>query len=176
MQVWAGLSREPEGLVLKWDYWTIHWRRGCQTSGAGSWGGIRFSSRMPLTQVHLYSVPPLKLDSFSFVMCFCFALFKKIFIYLFTRDTERKRDRDTGRGRSRLHAGSLMQYSIPGPQDHDLEAGAQLLSHPGAPVLFFSIKTCNNDNQSNSKIIAIIATPILKNRSYFSIYSVTNSN
>ena len=33
------------------------------------------------------------------------------------RDTERKRGRDTDRGRSRLHAGSPMWDSIPGPQD-----------------------------------------------------------
>ena len=36
------------------------------------------------------------------------------------RDTHIDRGRDTGRGRSRLHAGSLMQDSIPGPQDHTL--------------------------------------------------------
>ena len=33
------------------------------------------------------------------------------------RDTER--GRDIGRGRSRLHAGSPMWDSIPGPLDHD---------------------------------------------------------
>ena len=42
---------------------------------------------------------------------------KKDFIYLSMRDRERERGRDLGRGRSRLHAGSLMQDSIPGPQD-----------------------------------------------------------
>ena len=37
------------------------------------------------------------------------------------RDTEeRERGRDTGGGRSRLHAGSRMQGSIPGLQDHAL--------------------------------------------------------
>ena len=36
------------------------------------------------------------------------------------RDTERKSGRDTGRGRSRLHAGSSMQDSIPGPWGHAL--------------------------------------------------------
>ena len=40
---------------------------------------------------------------------------KKDFIYLFMRNTER--GRVTGRGRSRLHAGSPMWDSIPGPQD-----------------------------------------------------------
>ena len=33
---------------------------------------------------------------------------------------EREAGRDTGRGRTRLHAGSLMQDSIPGLQDHAL--------------------------------------------------------
>ena len=42
----------------------------------------------------------------------------KDFICLFMRDTER--GRDVGRGRSRLHAGSLMQDSIQGLQDHAL--------------------------------------------------------
>ena len=35
-------------------------------------------------------------------------------------DRERERGRDTGRGRSRLHAGSPIWDSIPGPQDHAL--------------------------------------------------------
>ena len=44
---------------------------------------------------------------------------KKTRFYLFImRDKER--GRDTGRGRSRLHAGSPMWNSIPGPQDHVL--------------------------------------------------------
>ena len=47
-------------------------------------------------------------------------LFKKIFIYIFMKDTHTHRGRDTGRGRSRLHAGSLIWDSIPGPQDHTL--------------------------------------------------------
>ena len=52
------------------------------------------------------------------------------------RDTER--DRDIGRGRSRLSVGILMWDSIPGPWDHDLsqrQIDAQLLSHPGAPII-----------------------------------------
>ena len=48
------------------------------------------------------------------------AFFFKDFIYLFMRDTERERGRDTGRGRSRLHAGSPMQDSLLGLQDHAL--------------------------------------------------------
>ena len=36
------------------------------------------------------------------------------------REKERERQRDTGRGRSRLHAGSPMWDSIPGPQNHAL--------------------------------------------------------
>ena len=39
------------------------------------------------------------------------------------RNTQREREwgmRDTGRGRSKLHAGSLMWDSIPGPKDHTL--------------------------------------------------------
>ena len=48
----------------------------------------------------------------------CVFFFFKDFIYLFMRDTER--GRDTGRGRNWLPAGSLMQDSIPGPQDDTL--------------------------------------------------------
>ena len=51
--------------------------------------------------------------------------FKKI---LFTHKRHRKRGRDIGRGRSRLPVGSLMQDSIPGPQDHDLSQ-KQTLNH-----------------------------------------------
>ena len=47
-----------------------------------------------------------------------FLLDFKIFICLFMSDTER--GKDTGRGRSRLHAGSPMWDSIPGPWDHAL--------------------------------------------------------
>ena len=42
------------------------------------------------------------------------------FIYLFMKDTHTHRGKDTGRGRSRLHAGTPMWDSIPGPQDHAL--------------------------------------------------------
>ena len=52
----------------------------------------------------------------------------KDFIYLFMRDTERERSRDTGRGRSRLHVGSPMWDSIPGPQDHTLGL-REMLNH-----------------------------------------------
>ena len=60
--------------------------------------------------------------------------FLKIFIYLFMRihreerERDRDRDRDTGRGRSRLHAGSPMQDTILGPQDHAL-GQSQVLNH-----------------------------------------------
>ena len=50
--------------------------------------------------------------------------FKVSFIYSW----ERQRGRDTGWGRSRLPAGSLMRYSIPGPRDHDLSQ-RQMLNH-----------------------------------------------
>ena len=43
------------------------------------------------------------------------------------RDTEREA-RDTGRERSRLHVGSPMWDSIPGPQDHDLSQ-RQMFNH-----------------------------------------------
>ena len=43
-------------------------------------------------------------------------------------ERERERGRDTGRGRSRLHAGSLMQDSIPGPWGHALSQ-RQTLNH-----------------------------------------------
>ena len=55
------------------------------------------------------------------------------------RDTKGKRGRDIGRGRSRLHAGSLMQDSILGPQDPgtpEAKAGTKPLSHPGVPGVF----------------------------------------
>ena len=51
---------------------------------------------------------------------YLFLIFLKILFYMFMRDTERERGRDTGRGRCRLSLGSLMQDSVPGPQDHDL--------------------------------------------------------
>ena len=50
------------------------------------------------------------------------------------------RGRDIGRGRSRLLAGSLMQNSIPRPQDHDLNQ-RQMLQHsnPGIPKFFMFV-------------------------------------
>ena len=63
-----------------------------------------------------------------------FIYFLKDFIYLFMRDTERQRHRQR---RSRLHAGSLMWYSIPGPQDHALSQ-RQVPNHwatQGSPAL-----------------------------------------
>ena len=57
-------------------------------------------------------------------------IFLEDFIYLFMRNPERERERergrDTGRGRNRLHAGSLMWDSIPGPQEHPQR---QMLNH-----------------------------------------------
>ena len=47
-------------------------------------------------------------------------VFFKDFIYLFMRDTQREASRDIGRWRSRLHAGSPMWDTIPGPWDHAL--------------------------------------------------------
>ena len=41
---------------------------------------------------------------------------------------DRERGRDPDRGRSRLHTGSLLQDSIPGPRDHDLSQW-QTLNH-----------------------------------------------
>ena len=54
------------------------------------------------------------------------SLFLKRF-YLFIHERHTERGRDTGRGRSRLHAGSPMQDSIPGPRDHALSQ-RQMLS------------------------------------------------
>ena len=49
-------------------------------------------------------------------------------------ERERERGRDTGRGRGRLHAGSLMWDSIPGPQITPWAAGgAKPLHHRGGP-------------------------------------------
>ena len=52
---------------------------------------------------------------------------------------DRARGRDTGRGRSRLHAGSPMWDSIPGPQDHTTwaEGGAKPLSHLDCPLFIY---------------------------------------
>ena len=61
--------------------------------------------------------------------------------YLFIHDRERERGRDTGRGRSRLHATSLMQDSIPEPQDHAL-GQRQTLNHwatQGSPLSSISL-------------------------------------
>ena len=54
------------------------------------------------------------------------------------RDRERVEGRDTGRvWKSRLHAGSLIQDSILGLQDHALgRRQALLLSHPGIPLFY----------------------------------------
>ena len=51
------------------------------------------------------------------------------------REKERGAGRDTGRGTSILHAGSLLQDTIPGPHDSrpESKADGQLLSHAGVP-------------------------------------------
>ena len=46
--------------------------------------------------------------------------FLRFYLFAHEKHTERERGRDTGRGRSRLHAGSLMWDSIPGPRGHVL--------------------------------------------------------
>ena len=64
----------------------------------------------------------------SHLGCPLFLFFFKIYLIILER--ERKigggAEREAGRGRSRLHAGSLMWNSIPGPLDHDL---SQRLNH-----------------------------------------------
>ena len=55
------------------------------------------------------------------------AFFKNIF-YLLIHERHREKGRDIGRGKSRFPMGSLMQDSIPGPQDHDLSQ-RQMLNH-----------------------------------------------
>lgn len=77
--------------------------------------------------LYILDINPLWDISFANVfshewMSFKLQFFFKIFIYLFMRDTQRERERgrDIGRGRSRLHGGSPMRDSIPGPQDHAL--------------------------------------------------------
>ena len=61
-------------------------------------------------------------------MFFYFSILKKDFIY----------SPETGRGRSRLHVGSPMWDSIPGPPGSHPEpkADTQPLSHPGVPRTF----------------------------------------
>ena len=51
---------------------------------------------------------------------FSFLFLKRFYLFIHERHRLRERGRDTGRGRSRPHAGSLMQDSIPGLQDHTL--------------------------------------------------------
>ena len=53
-------------------------------------------------------------------------LFFFLRFYLFIHERHRERGRDVGRGRSRLPTGTLMQDSIPGPQDHDQR---QMINH-----------------------------------------------
>ena len=51
-----------------------------------------------------------------------------------------ERGRDIGRGRSRLHTGSPMWDSIPGPWDHDpSQRQTPNQSYPGASGSFISI-------------------------------------
>ena len=73
---------------------------------------------------------------------FPFVLFN-FFLRFYLRIHERHRD--ISRGKSRLLSGSLMQDSIPRPQNHDLsqrQIDAQLLSHPGVPhSCFFKLST-----------------------------------
>ena len=52
---------------------------------------------------------------------------------LFIYSSETHRGSDIGRGKSRLHAGSLMWVSVPGPQDHDLSR-RQMLNHCATQV------------------------------------------
>ena len=56
------------------------------------------------------------------------------------------RGRDTGRGRSRVHAGSLTQNSIRGPQDHALgQRRSQTAEPPGLPNKIFLKKKLTVD-------------------------------
>ena len=71
---------------------------------------------------------------------FCFFVFLRFYLFIHERHRERERERergrDIGRGRSRLPVGSLMQDSIPGPQDHTL-------SHPGIPICALLMRGLN---------------------------------
>ena len=69
------------------------------------------------------SLPSLSLH-LLLLLSLCF-FFKILFIYY---DRHRERGRDIAKGRSRIPMGSLMQDSIPGPQDHDLSQ-RQMLNH-----------------------------------------------
>ena len=72
-----------------------------------------------------------------------FFFLKILFIYSWKK--ERERGRDTGRGRSRLHAGSRMQDSIPGPQDHALGWRRRWTAEPPRdppPFLFVTHSSC----------------------------------
>ena len=73
----------------------------------GGWSRVDAGALAPPRSVGLWAVTQSGL-----------LLFFKDFIYLFMRHTERSRG--TSRGSSRLHAGSPIQDSIPGPQDHTL--------------------------------------------------------
>ena len=64
----------------------------------------------------LFGVVLIFSDLFFIVFLFFFLRFFFLRFYLFIHE----RGRDIGRGRSRLPVGSLLQDSIPGPQDHNL--------------------------------------------------------
>ena len=70
-----------------------------------------------------------------------FILFFKGF-YLFIHEKHREKGRDTGRERSRLHAGSPMQDSIPGPRGHALSRRQTLNPWATQVSLRFLLNPC----------------------------------
>ena len=96
------------------------WRDVCGCTAAHSWMQVREPAVCaPKHSPHLPLLPYSRL----------------FFFYFFIHERPRG-GRDTGRGRSRLHAGSPMWDTIPGPRDHtEPKTGAQPLSHPGVPEI-----------------------------------------
>ena len=81
-----------------------------------------------------------------------FYLFLKRFFFIYSWEIHTERGRDTGRGRSRLHAGSPMWDSIPGPQDHALSQ-RQTLNHWATQASQYCIYI-KNSSSSTLKIHA----------------------
>ena len=117
-------------------------------------------------------------------LCFIF-FFKILFIYLRERQRQRQRThsrehnqdgRAEGEGEAGWlaphWAGSLAQCLIPGPWDHDLNWRQTLnqLSHPGAPVLHFSLFEKYLTIQIQLQIVQFFI--ILTNFSFFQYYLI----